>query len=123
MLNILDNDAPLTYTINDLWVAEGNTGATNATFTVTLSAPAPAGQTVQITVGTADATAKAGTDYVALPPTVLTFTAGQQSQTVTVTVNGDVLKEKNETFTLKGTTVVGVKAADSTGTVTIVNDD
>jgi len=79
---------------------------------------------VQVTVHTVDGSAKAGTgDYVAMASTVLTFAAGQQSQTVDVAVTGDPLKEKNETFSLVGSTVVGVTAADATGTATILNDD
>ena len=38
---------------------------------------------------TADGDATAGRDYVAIPPTLLTFTPGQVSQTVTVTVNAE----------------------------------
>jgi hypothetical protein len=123
-VNILDDDAPITYTVSDVWVTEGNSGTTNANFTVALSAPVPSGQTVQVTVATVDGSAKASAgDYVTLAPTVLTFSAGEQSQTVTVAVKGDTTVEANETFKLMTTGAVGMKAADSSGVATIANDD
>ena len=58
---------------------------TTATFTVTLSAAST--QPVTVEYVTADGTAMAGSDYVAVPPSMLTFAAGQTQQTITVTVD------------------------------------
>ena len=58
---ITDNDAAPALSINDVAVAEGDTGTTNATFTVTLSAAS--GFTVTVNYATADGTAAAGSDY------------------------------------------------------------
>ena len=72
--------------IADASVTEGNSGTTTANFTVTLSAAATS--TVTVNYATANGTATAGSDYVAASGT-LTFTAGQTSKTIPVTVNGD----------------------------------
>ena len=123
-VTVLDNDAPLSLYVSDASVLEGNTGSANgAVFTVSLSAPVPAGVSVTAIAATADATAKSASDYTAVAPTGLTFTAGQQTKTVTVPVHGDTNIEKNETFTLKLTGSVGAKAGDASGLGTIVNDD
>ncbi len=82
----IQNDDLPSLSINDVTVTEGNTGTTNATFTVTLSAAS----SQQVTVGyaTADGTATtAGSDYTAKSGT-LTFAAGVTSQTITVLVDG-----------------------------------
>jgi hypothetical protein len=122
-VNVLDNDAPLSLYVSDGWVLEGNAGTSNLNFTVSLSRPVPAGQTVTVKVATANGTALAGSDYTALASTTLTFVAGQQSQVVSVAVLGDTLVEKNETFSLRATLPTGAVAGDATGTGTIVNDD
>ena len=79
-------------------VTEGNSGTTNAVFTITLS-PSSTG-TVTVKVATADVEAKAGPDYVALPATTVTFAPGTTSKTVGVAVRGDALDEPNERFRL-----------------------
>ena len=70
--------------INDVTVGEGNSGTTNALFTVSLSAAS--GQTVAVTYATADGTATAGTDYLATNGLV-TFAPGTTTQTISVLVN------------------------------------
>jgi predicted extracellular nuclease len=113
-----------TLAISDASVSEGNAGTATLTFTVTRS-----GNTGAFTVdfATANGTATAGSDYLANSGT-LTFTAGGGlSQTVSVTVNGDVAAETDETLTVglanlvnaTGTTTI----ADASGTGTIVNDE
>jgi len=106
--------------INDASVTEGNTGTTNASFTVTLSAAS--GQVVTVNYATANGTATAGSDYVAGSGTV-TFPAGSTTQTITVVVNGDVVNEPNETFLVDLSGVVNATIADAQGQGTIVNDD
>jgi len=59
------NDDPLpTISINDVSVTEGNSGLTPAVFTVSLSNPSST--PISVAFATADGTAKAGSDYVAL---------------------------------------------------------
>jgi len=111
---------PSSLSINDVTLNEGNSGTTNATFTVTLS-PASS-QTVTVNYATANGTATAGSDYVAQSGT-LTFTAGQTTKTISVTVNGDTTVEPNETFVVNLMSPSGATLADSQGQGTIVNDD
>jgi hypothetical protein len=58
---IFDNDANRQLVVNDISVVEGNTGTTNAVFTVTLSKPAVAPVTVNF--ATANSTATQPGDY------------------------------------------------------------
>ena len=106
--------------VADIALNEGNTGSTNATFTVTLS-PASSG-TVTVNYATANGTATAGTDYTATSGT-LTFTPGQTSQTVAVPVLGDTAIEANETFTLTLSSASGAALSRAVATATITNDD
>jgi Calx-beta domain len=113
--------APLpTLGINDVSVNEGNAGTTTMTFTVTLSAAAASAVTVNY--ATADGTAAAGTDYAASSGT-LTFSAGQLTKTLGVTINGDSDVEPNEAFVVNLSVAAGATIADAQGTGTITNDD
>jgi ribosomal protein L35AE/L33A/urease beta subunit len=116
---ILNDDGP-GLAVNDVSVTEGNTGTVTATFTVTLSAAST--QTVTVNYATADGTATAGSDYTATSGT-LTFAPGQTARTVTVTVNGDVLNEANETFYLNLSSPTNAGLIDSQGICTIVDND
>ena len=84
-----------TLAINDLTITEGNAGTSVATFNVLLS-PASS-QTVTVNYATANNTATAGSDYVAASGT-LTFAPGQQSQPVSITINGDTNVEPERDF-------------------------
>ncbi|MCC4605685.1 putative Ig domain-containing protein [Xanthomonas campestris pv. parthenii] len=118
---ILNDDQP-GLSINDVSVNEGNAGTTNATFTVSLSQPAPTGG-VSFDIATADGTATAGVDYVASSLTGQTIPAGSSSATFTVLINGDTLNEPNETFFVNVSNVSGATITDAQGQGTIVNDD
>ena len=72
---ILDNDPTPTLSINDVTTTEGNIGSIIATFTISLSAAS--GNTVTVTVNTADVTATAGADYTAVTLATVTMPAGQ----------------------------------------------
>jgi glucose/arabinose dehydrogenase len=109
-----------TLAINDVTVSEGNAGTSVVTFNVILS-PASA-QTVTVNYTTANNTAIAGSDYVATSGT-LTFTPGQQSRPISVTINGDTLNEPNKTFNINLSNPVNATIADNQGVGTIVDDD
>jgi hypothetical protein len=116
-----DDTAPLpSLAINDVTVPEGNSGATNARFTVTLSAASTS--TVTVAYATADGSAAAGSDYAAKSGT-LTFAAGTTQQFVEVAVNGDTAVEPNETFLVNLSGPSGATIADGQGQGTITNDD
>jgi len=109
-----------TLTVNDLTITEGNSGTSVATFNVLLS-PASS-QTVTVNYATANNTASAGSDYVATSGT-LTFTPGQTSQPVNVTINGETVFEPNETFNVNLSGATNATIADAQGVGTITNDD
>lgn len=114
--------APLpSLSINDVSVAEGNAGTTNATFTVTLSASSTSAVTV--VYSTADVSATAPSDYAAQSNQTLTFAPGQTTRTITVQVNGDTLSESNETFNVNLTGPSGATISDGQGVGTILDDD
>jgi Peptidase family C25/Calx-beta domain len=106
----------------DPTVTEGNSGTTVATFTVTLT-PASA-NTVTVHYSTQDSTATAAdNDYVAIPDTLLTFTPGQTTKNIDVTVNGDTKFEPNEQFFFNINTPSNANISDNQGIGTITNDD
>src|SRR2546430_2538583 len=118
---ILNDDAQPTISINDVSLAEGNSGTTSFVFTVSLSNASS--QTITVTYATADGTATtADNDYVAANGT-LTFNPGDTSKTITVTVNGDTKFEPDETFTVTLSGATNATIAKAVGTGTIQNDD
>ncbi|HUE72289.1 MAG TPA: Calx-beta domain-containing protein [Pirellulaceae bacterium] len=118
---ILNDDPAPELTIDDLSIAEGNSGTTSFVFTVTLINP-PAGQSVTVDYATADGSGTAGSDYQAVSGT-LTFAPGVTSQTITVLANGDALNEADETFFVNLSSPAGAVLADGQGAATILNDD
>jgi len=118
---IIDNDSQTaTLSVNDVSVTEGNTGTTDANFTVSLSTIS--GWTVAVHYATADGTANAGTDYNSISGD-LTFSPGETSKTVTVQVTGDTAFESDETFNVNLSSPVNATISDSQGVGTISNDD
>jgi len=118
-LVIQDNEEP-TLSINNVNVAEGNSGTTNATFTVTLSDPIT--DSVTVDFGTAPGTATSGNDYQPASGT-LTFAPGELSKQVIVVVNGDTTNEPDETFFVNLSNPSNATVSKAQGTGTIVNDD
>jgi len=103
--------------IDDASGVEGDLGLTNQIFTVTLSALSPLPITVTYT--TVDGTATAGSDYAATAG-VLTFAPFQTKQSISVPMQGDVVVESDEYFTLN---VSSNQATGATATGTIIDDD
>ena len=105
--------------INDQSISEGNSGTQVATFTVTRTGGTAA---FAVNYATADGTATvADSDYVANSGT-LNFGANVNTQTISVTINGDTKVEPDETFfvNLSGATN-GATISDSQGIGTITN--
>ena len=112
---------PVTMTINDVSVAEGNSGTTNLVFTVTLSATSTL--PISIDYATADGTATTSDgDYQSASGT-LVLNPGQLSKTITVLVNGDQKTELDETLFVNLNNPVNVLVNDAQGVGTISNDD
>ena len=112
---------PCLVSINDVSVTEGNSGFTKvATFTVTRTGGTAA---FNLNFATSDGGATvADGDYVANSGT-LSFGTNVNTQTISVSINGDTKFESNETFfvNLSGATNVAV-ITDSQGSGTITND-
>jgi hypothetical protein len=116
---IIDNDPLPNLSINDVTVGEPFNGQVNVTFTVALDKPS--GRNVSVGFNTADGTATAGQDYTPASGTV-TFTPGQTTKTITVTVNADQIDELTESFLVNLTNPTNANIADGQGVGTI-NDD
>jgi chitinase len=117
---ITDEDGPPSYLISDATVTEGNSGTTDATFVVSLSAVSGAVATVHYE--TADGTATQPSDYTAISGD-LTFNPGETSKSVTVPVKGDTTFEADETFGVTLSLPTGAAMPDPNATGTILNDD
>ena len=91
-----DDELPSLSFTRDVTASES---AGTMTFTVRLSAAS--GRTVEVDYATADDTASAGLDYVALTSEMLRFTAEDTEETITVQILNDALDEANETFTVE----------------------
>jgi hypothetical protein len=107
--------------INDMTITESNSGTKIANFTVTRSGGSSA---FDVNFTTADGSGTvADHDYITNAGT-LHFGAGVNTQTISVTINGDTKIESNETFsvTLSGATN-GATISDNLGIGTIFDDD
>ena len=118
-MTITDNDDPPALSIGDRTVTETE-GDVDAAFAVTLSAIS--GKDATVDWETADGTAVQPGDYTSASGT-LTFTAGDTSKTVTVTVKGDTLDEDNETYMVNLSSASNATIGDSSGTGTITDND
>jgi ELWxxDGT repeat protein len=107
-------------TIDDVRVAEGNSGTVAARFTVSLS-PAQS-KSITVDYATADGTATAGSDYTAATGT-LTFAPGETAKSIDVTVRGDTSPENNETFFVNLKNAAGATLLKPSGFAVIDDDD
>jgi hypothetical protein len=101
-------------------VTEGNAGAVDAVFTVTLDNGPD--QVVTVNYATSDGSATAGADYQAAAGT-LTFAPGETSKTITVQVIGDRLAEPDESFFVNLSGPTNVVISEARGMGTIVDDE
>lgn len=106
--------------IRNARLAEGSAGESIARFRVTLSFPAPAD--VRVSYRTLDASATAGTDYVAESGT-LSFAEGEISKSIEVPVLTDVTPENDERFRIKLSRSRGATIEDGIGLGIILDDD
>lgn len=118
---IVNDDGLPAISINDVSVAEGNSGTTNAIFTVSLSNTTT--QTVTVNYATANNTAIAGTHYVSTSDT-LTFSPGITTRPINVQVNGDAFNEAASfAFHVNLSAATNASIADNRGVGTILDDD
>ncbi|MEA3008532.1 MAG: uncharacterized protein QOJ91_224 [Sphingomonadales bacterium] len=106
--------------VGDASITEGDSGVSYVSFTISLSfAPT---DTVTVDYATADGSAVAGSDYLAISGQV-SFAAGETSKTVSVPVIGDTRPEGAEAFTLALSNPSGATLGDSSGTAAITDND
>jgi hypothetical protein len=117
------NDDSANVAIDSLIQAEGDSGSSTFTFTVTLTGDVQDGFTLPYQ--TTDGTALAGSDYTAASGT-LSFTGSNgQTRNILVAVAGDTTVEADEDFfvDLGAASAAGVSVSPSRGTATVINDD
>ena len=123
-ITLADDDATPSLSIDSPIVAEGNAGAKDMTFTVTLSAASGRQVTVDYAVDSTDpGTATSGTDYAPVSAGTLTFAVGTTSETIAVSVTGDTAMEPDETVRLTLSGATNATLGTATGVGTIVNED
>ena len=103
-------------------VTEGNTGAVNATFTVSLSVAYDVAVTVHDQIPARRDSATAGSDYAAALGDVI-IAAGQTAKIFTVAVIGDRSAEPIENFVVNLNAATNGLIVDSQGVGTIVDDE
>ncbi|MDH6089648.1 Calx-beta domain-containing protein, partial [Umezakia ovalisporum] len=103
---------------------EGNTGTSPFTFTVTRSGNTTGTSTVNWSVTGMGDNPATGADFGGtLPSGTVTFTAGQTTKQITVSVSGDISYEADEAFRVTLSNPVGAIINTNTAEGTILNDD
>ncbi len=122
VVTIINDDLPpLTVSVGNATVTEGNSGTSTVNIPLTLSRASTS--TVTVTVTTVAGTAFAGSDFVSKTATV-TFAAGATSAVFSVAIVGDTVAEPTQTFTVQlSAPTGGATIATGTGTVTIIDND
>src|SRR5262249_3776111 len=107
--------------ISDVSITEGDSGTRVMAFTVTRTGGTTA---FSVNFATADGTATIGdSDYVGKSGT-LQFGAGVNTQTISITINGDTKVESDEQFSVfLSDATNGAMITKGTGIGTITNDD
>ncbi|NBT41666.1 MAG: hypothetical protein EBT20_14575, partial [Alphaproteobacteria bacterium] len=113
--SILDDDEAPNLSFNDQSVTEG------ASFDVEFVLSEASAKDISFSVTTAVGTAGAN-DFTAVSET-LTISAGATTATQSFSVLQDALDEEDETFTINVGNLTNVSAANSSATVTILDDD
>jgi VCBS repeat-containing protein len=119
-------DRPGEFSIGDAAVIEGNAGTTAITFTVTRGQDSNVAASVDYSIDLPGGANGASASDFASPVLAgtLSFAAGEFSKTITLNVNGDLVNEANETFTVTlANATNGALIADGSATGTITNDD
>ncbi len=114
------NDTPRTLSISDASISEGNNGARELSFVVSLNIVS--GETVAVNFNTSNGTAASGSDYSATSGS-LSFSPGETSKTVVVQIIGDSTHEGNEAFYVNLSGASNAAITRSQGAGTILNDD
>lgn len=106
--------------INDVIVIEGDSGSSQAMFTVSLDQPTT--EMVSVQFHTQDGTAITGEDYQALSGQ-LVFQPGETTKTISVSILGDAVIESSEGFQVVLDQAVGATLVSANGSGTIQDND
>jgi hypothetical protein len=119
----LPTNTPVSLSVGDASISEGNAGTKTLDFTVSLSAASTGN--VSFDLATSDGTGFAGGDYAGKSTQGVVIPAGQTSAVFSVTIFGDVFIEDHDTFVVTLTNATGgdVTVADAQGLGRILNDD
>ena len=131
---VVQDAEPLpTITVNNVEVAEGNSGFATAPMTVQLSQPVPAGATLYLAYRRVGGTATEFVDFdgVSTSTTVIALAAGQSSYVLPLRAYGDTAIEANETVQIEiapyqnccGSQNPPYRVLTPAVTLTIINDD
>ncbi len=101
-------------------IAEGNT---NASYTVSLSAPSASTVTVHYATANGSATAGATADYAATSGDLSWAPGNTADKSIVVPIREDTLDEIDETFTVTLSSPSGATISTATATTTITDDD
>lgn len=114
---------PPNVTINDVAIAEGNSGTVDAVFTVSLSNAVT--RDVSLNFETVGGSATSDVDYLGVTTSAgnLTIPAGATSGTIAIRIVGDYQVEPDETFSLLLSNPVNATIVDGQAQGTILNDD
>jgi len=112
---------PPNITISDVSLAEGNSGTTNASFTISLSFPST--QLVEVDWVAANGSATLADGDFQTASGRASFPPGTTTELVDVPVVGDTTLEPNETFVVDLSSPLFGVIADAQGQGTILNDD
>jgi Zn-dependent metalloprotease len=110
-----------TISINDVSVTEGNSGTTNATFTISLSWAST--KTITMKAKSDNGTAIKDEDFINVAEKTVTIPPLAGSASFVVQVKGDTKVEPNETFFATLSKPTNATFADAQGQCTITNDD
>jgi Calx-beta domain/Right handed beta helix region len=115
------DDPPPTISIDDVTVAEGDVGLTDAKFKLNLSAAS--GRSLNVRFGIIGGTADPDIDYQQPFGVIVNFNPGETTKTVTVRIIADTLAESNETLLATLSLPNHVDIVDNTAIGTIIDDD
>jgi hypothetical protein len=114
-----DRIVPASLSVNDVSIVEGAGTTERALVRVTLDAPRT--QTVSVNYATANGTATAGSDYIAVSGQLF-FNPGETSKEIIVPILSDALSEGKETFFVNLKNAKQAKIGDGRGVITILDD-
>lgn len=102
-------------------VSEGFSESAKAV--VTFELDKPAAREVTFTISTADGTAKAGEDFIAVTESPVTIPAGESLAKVEIQIIGDEIMDFNRYFTVTAANVINATAGNTTAYITILDND